>query len=202
MKGTYIFLAEGFEITEALSTVDVIRRGGIKISTVSVNENRMVCSSNGIHVMTDLLFSEFKKEALGPTGDGRMACQNEYPSNGDIMIFPGGMPGSTNLASHEELMGILAGHFAAGGSVAAICAAPSVVLGTLDNLKGRKMTCYDGFEAKLIEKGAEYIRTGVVSDGNIITGRGAGWSIDFGLAIVEHIAGPANAAKAKAGMML
>ena len=93
-------------------------------------------------------------------------------------------------------------HYEAGGTVAAICAAPSVVLSLLPDLSGRKMTCYDGFEEVLISKGAEYVKKGVVVAGNIITGRGPGWAVEFGLAILAHIKGQETAYKVKAGLML
>lgn len=120
----------------------------------------------------------------------------------DVMIFPGGMPGSSNLAAFSKLMDIMQQHHAEGGTLAAICAAPSVVLSLLPDLNGRKMTCYDGFEQELQAKGAEYVKEGVVKDGNIITGRGPGWAVEFGLAILAHIKGEETAAKVKAGLML
>ena len=120
----------------------------------------------------------------------------------DVMIFPGGMPGSSNLAAFGKLMDIMRQHYEEGGTLAAICAAPSVVLGLLPDLNGKKMTCYDGFEEALTAKGAEYVKEGVVVDGNMITGRGPGWAVEFGLAILAHIKGDEVAAKVKAGLML
>ena len=120
----------------------------------------------------------------------------------DVMIFPGGMPGSANLAAFPKLMDIMQQHYAEGGTVAAICAAPSVVLSLLPNLEGKKMTCYDGFEDAITAKGAEYVKQGVVVDGNMITGRGPGWAVDFGLAILAHIKRQETADKVKAGLML
>ena len=191
MKGTYIFLADGFEISEALTTVNMLRRGGINVKTVSIYDDRIVTSSNRIPVIADMAFGEFKASTtFGP-------C---LPS--DIMIFPGGMPGSSNLAAFGKLMDIMQQHYAEGGTVAAICAAPSVVLGLLPDLAEKKMTCYDGFEDALIAKGAEYVKEGVVVDGNIITGRGPGWAVEFGLTILEKLKGKEIADKVKAGLML
>ena len=191
MKGTYVFLADGFEISEALTTVNMLRRGGINVKTVSIYDDRIVTSSNRIPVIADMAFGEFKAStSFGP-------C---LPS--DIMIFPGGMPGSANLAAFGKLMDIMQQHYAEGGTVAAICAAPSVVLTLLPNLEGKKMTCYDGFEAAITAKGAEYGKEGVVTDGNIITGRGPGWAVEFGLAILAHVKGQEIADKVKAGLML
>ena len=191
MKGTYIFLADGFEISEALTTVNMLRRGGVNVKTVSIYDDRIVTSSNRIPVIADMAFGEFKAStSFGP-------CLKT-----DVMIFPGGMPGSSNLAAFGKLMDIMQQHHAEGGTLAAICAAPSVVLGLLPGLEGKKMTCYDGFEEALIAKGAEYVKEGVVVDGNMITGRGPGWAVEFGLAILAHVKGQEVADKVKAGLML
>ena len=191
MKGTFVFLADGFEVSEALTTVNMLRRGGVNVKTVSIYDDRIVTSSNRIPVIADMAFGEFKAS----TTFG--AC---LPS--DVMIFPGGMPGSSNLAAFGKLMDIMQEHYAGGGTVAAICAAPSVVLSLLPDLAGKKMTCYDGFEEALQAKGAEYVKEGVVVDGNIITGRGPGWAVDFGLAILAHVKGQEVADKVKTGLML
>lgn len=191
MKGVYIFLADGFEVSEALTTVNMLRRGGVNVKTVSIYDDRIVTSSNRIPVVADMAFGEFRAStSFGP-------C---LPS--DVMIFPGGMPGSANLAAFGKLMDIMQQHHTEGGTLAAICAAPSVVLGLLPDLNGRRMTCYDGFEETLTAKGAEYVKEGVVTDSNIITGRGPGWAVDFGLAILAHIKGQEVADKVKAGLML
>lgn len=191
MKGTYVFLADGFEISEALTTVNMLRRGGINVKTVSIYDDRIVTSSNRIPVIADMAFGEFKAStSFGP-------C---LPS--DVMIFPGGMPGSANLAAFGKLMDIMQQHYSEGGTVAAICAAPSLVLTLLPDISGMKMTCYDGFEEAITAKGAVYVKEGVVVDGNMITGRGPGWAVEFGLAILAHVKGQETADKVKAGLML
>ena len=191
MKGVYIFLADGFEVSEALTTVNMLRRGGVNVKTVSIYDDRIVTSSNRIPVVADMAFGEFRAStSFGP-------C---LPS--DVMIFPGGMPGSSNLAAFGKLMDIMQQHYTGGGTLAAICAAPSVVLGLLPDLQGKKMTCYDGFEETLVAKGAEYVKDGVVVDGQIITGRGPGWAVEFGLAILAKRKGQDVADKVKAGLML
>ena len=121
------------------------------------------------------------------------------------MIFPGGMPGSTNLAACKPLMELLRRHYAEGGSVAPICAAPSVVLASAlgeERLKGVKMCCYDGFEEGLEAAGAEYVKTGCVKDDDVITSRGAGHAIAFGLEILAHIKGEEAARTVAAQIML
>ena len=191
MKGTYVFLADGFEVSEALTTVNMLRRGGVNVKTVSIYDDRIVTSSNRIPVIADMAFGELKASTTFS------AC---LPT--DVMIFPGGMPGSSNLAAFGKLMDIMQEHYAEGGTLAAICAAPSVVLSLLPDLEGKKMTCYDGFEEALQAKGAEYVKEGVVVSGNIITGRGPGWAVEFGLAILAHVKGQEVADKVKAGLML
>lgn len=191
MKGVYMFFANGFEETEALATADVLKRGGIPVKMVSVHDDKFVTSSHHVTVVTDMTFGEFKENAdFSGTGEK------------DVMIFPGGMPGSTNLAEKAELMEILRKHYSEGGAVAAICAAPSVVLGKLPGLSGKRMTCYDGFEKPLVDQGVKYAGKNVETDGNIITGRGPGLSIDFGLAILAYLKGEEAAAEVKSGMML
>lgn len=191
MKGVYMFFADGFEETEALAAGDMLHRGGVDFKMVSINGSLGVKSSHGVHVLTDMTFSEFKNSVV---------LEGTAPT--DVMIFPGGLPGSTNLAECKELMDMMQKHYAEGGCVAAICAAPSVVLGLLPDLKGKKMTCYDGFEPALIEKGVEYTKDGVAVDGNIITGRGAGFAVDFGLAIVAYLKGQDTADNVARSIML
>ena len=190
MKGVYIFLAEGFEDMEGLATLDVLRRGGIPVQTVSITDEYAVTASHGVPVFTDMTFDEFLEESQGPSG------------REDVMIFPGGMPGTRNLAGHEELMEIMKDHYASGGTVAAICAAPGLVLSQLDGLQGMKFTCFDGFEDPMIRKGAVYSPESVIVDGRMITGRGAGHAVNFGLHLVAYLRGAEAAEKVKAGLML
>ncbi|MBO8471983.1 MAG: DJ-1/PfpI family protein [Bacteroidetes bacterium] len=191
MKGVYMFFADGFEETEAIAPADVLRRGGIDVKKVSINGSLGVSSSHGVHILTDMTFSEFRNQVV-----------LEGTSAQDVMIFPGGLPGSDNLAACDELMDMMQKHYAEGGCVAAICAAPSVVLGKLPGLKGKRMTCYDGFEPALVAKGVEYTKEGVVTDGNIITGRGAGHAVNFGLAILAYLKGQDAADQVARSIML
>ena len=190
MKGVYLFLAEGFEDIEALATVDVLRRGGVDVRTVSVTDDYYVTSSHGIGVCPDTAASDFQEEIV------------EEASAEDFLIFPGGMPGTKNLAGTSWLMELMNGHYAAGGSLAAICAAPGFVLSQLDGIAGVRFTAYDGCEGPSVEAGGIYVREGVVRDGRIITGRGAGWAVPFGLEILSAIKGPDKAAAVKAALML
>ena len=189
MKGVTLFLANGFEDMEALGTRDVLVRGGVPVLTVSITDEYLVESSHGLAVSADTSWADV--EVMEPGTDAR-----------DVMIFPGGMPGSKNLAQHQELMEILQDHWARGGAVAAICAAPGLVVSQLPGLEGRKFTCFPGFEDALIAKGAVHTPESTVTDGNLITGRGAGHAVNFGLAILRYLKGDEAAEKVKAGLTL
>ncbi len=164
MAKIYVFLANGFEEIEALAPVDILRRGGQDVSTVSVSGTLWVESSHGITVKADMLFDE---------------C--DFPS-ADMLMLPGGMPGSVNLNAHEGLRLALLSHAEHGGRIGAICAAP-MVLGDLGLLNGRRATCSPGFEVYL--KGAEYTRELVTIDGNIITGEGPGATLPYAYKILS-----------------
>lgn len=192
MKTNYLFLADGFEIAEAVCPVDMMTRGGLQVKTVSITEEHLVHSSHGIGLLADLSWSEFLKELEEQKIDGE-----------GVLAFPGGMPGSTNLSEKDELIGIAQRHFDKGGITAAICAAPSVVLGKLDGLNGRRMCCYAGFGKALEERGAVMeTKDGVVLDRNLITSRGAGHAIAFGLAIVAAAVGKDTADRVAKAIML
>ena len=176
MKGVNIFLADGFEDIEALATNDVLRRGGVGTTIVTVSEEPFVVSSHGITVGADEVFS-------------MMDISHEGTLETDVMIFPGGMPGSKNLASCRPLVDAMKEHYAAGGTVAAICAAPGLVLGKLDDWEGKVFTCFDGFEKVPSDKGGLFVPKPAITDGRIITGRSAGHAVAFGLEILRKVRG-------------
>jgi len=175
MEGINIFLADGFEDMEALATCDVLRRAGLQVSLVSVTDTPFVTSSHGITIGADALL-----EDLDASADGTCAA--------DVMIFPGGMPGSKTLAACKPLISAMKKHHAAGGTLAAICAAPGLVISQLDDVKGLEFTCFDGFEQALVGKGAVFTPKPAVKCGNIITGRSAGHAVSFALQIVATLA--------------
>ncbi len=190
MKGVFLFLAEGFEEIEALATVDILRRGGVDVKTVSINHNRIVHGAHGIPVVADWDRDEFDGcVILGATPE-------------DAMIFPGGLPGASNLAEDEFLMAAMQKHFSEGGTVAAICAAPGLVASQLQDIEGKKFTCYDGFEENMMAQGAEYTGEPAVTDGNLITGRGPGCAIRFALEILRKLKGEEVAAQVEAGLLI
>lgn len=168
MKQLYVFLAAGFEEIEAIATLDILRRAGLNVESVSISNDKEVTGAHGITVAADRLFSEVDF------------------SEADMLILPGGMPGTKNLNAHEELKALLLAHSKAGKQLAAICAAP-MILGQLGILEGKEATCYPGNEVHL--KGAILSEYMIVQDGNVITASGPGVAAEFALQIVEHYFG-------------
>lgn len=191
MKGVYIFLANGFEEIEALATLDVLRRGGVDVKTVSVLYDKFVTGSHKTTVVADMTYGEFKAEV-----------QLDGTDESDVMIFPGGMPGTRSLAENGEIINFMRLHYAEGGAVAAICAAPGLVVSQLPSLQGKHFTCFDGFEDAPVARGGVYEKKPAVRDGNLITGRGAGCAVEFGLAILAHLKGEEAAAAVRHSLML
>ena len=177
----YVHLATGFEEVEALTVVDVLRRGKIGVETVSVTGERTVIGAHDIPVMADLLIED-----------------GDYDSC-DMMVFPGGLPGTTNLADHEGLLRHLRDFMEAGKWLVAICAAP-IIFGELGLLDGRKAVCYPGMERHLY--GADIQNTNVVVDGNYITSKGPATAMEFALKLVEVLAGENAAKEVAKGLLL
>lgn len=177
----YVFLADGFEEVEALATVDVLRRCGIEVQTVSISYSEEVTGAHGIIVKADKVLAYSMLQ------------------DADFLILPGGLPGATNLRDCEALQEVLKQHAAKGGNLAAICAAP-MVLGGLGLLEGKEATCYPGFEKYMT--GAKTSTLPVVQDGNVITGKGPAFAFAFGLKIAEAIKGKEVARDVAAGMLL
>lgn len=191
MKGVYVFLANGFEEMEALAPIDVLRRGGVEVKTVSVLRDKYVTGSHKVTVVADMTYGEFKAQV-----------ELEGTDAGDVIIFPGGMPGTKNLAENAELVDFMRLHYAEGGCVAAICAAPGLMVSQLPDLSGKKFTCFDGFEDAPVARGGVYVKAPAVADGNLITGRGAGCAVPFALAILEHLKGKETADQVAHSLML
>lgn len=181
MKTIYLFLAEGFEEIEALTPVDVLRRAGLPVKTVSVTGDLAVSGAHGVPVVADMSFEEVKAE------------------DAEMIVLPGGLPGAANLDGHAGLGKLIFALAEAGKPLAAICAAP-LVFGKRGLLKGKKATCYPGFENFL--EGAEYTAALVQTDGNFITGKGPGAALAFAFAIVEKYCGAEKVKELKQGMMI
>ena len=168
MKTIFVFLADGFEEIEALAPVDILRRAGLSVKTVSVMEEQVVAGAHGVPVLADVMFDEVNAE------------------DAEMILLPGGLPGATNLDAHQGLSQMILDFAKEEKPLAAICAAP-LVFGNRGLLEGKKATCYPGFETYL--KGAQYTAALVEKDGNFITGKGPGAAMEFAFAIVEKYCG-------------
>ncbi|RIJ50558.1 DJ-1/PfpI family protein [Maribellus luteus] len=168
MKNIAVHLAEGFEEIEAISIIDVLRRANLKVTVVSVTGDLVVTGAHQIQVTADKLFEDVDYSEI------------------EMLVLPGGMPGSANLKAHSGLREQILNFNDNGKPLGAICAAP-MVFGNLGLLNNKKATCYPGFEEEL--HGAVITGNDVEQAGNIITGKGAGVAIKFALKIVENIKG-------------
>lgn len=180
MAKVYMFLADGFEQTEALAPVDVLRRGGVDVVTVSISDSLWVESSHGVTVSADAMFDEINLD------------------DADLLMLPGGMPGSVNLDMHAGVRSALTAHASVGKMIGAICAAP-MVLGRLGLLKGKAATCYPGFEKYL--DGATYTADLVTVCGNITTGKGPAASLPYAYSLLSQLVGTEKAQEVADGMM-
>ena len=167
----YMFFAEGFEETEAIATLDVIRRAGIDVRSVGVN-SRQITGSHGVKIYCDMDTDEATFTGL------------------EGVILPGGMPGTLNLYESNTVRDCVEFCASQGKLVSAICAAP-LILGRMGLLEGAEATCFPGFEDEL--KGAGISEKYIVTSGNIITARGMGSAVRFGLEIVGYFKGAAAA---------
>lgn len=164
MKKVYAFFAEGFEEVEALMVIDLLRRTKkVEVVTVSVTEDKMVNSSHSFNIMADEVITNIDFE------------------EGDMIFLPGGVPGTPNLSACKLLTDNIIEYNKKGKKLAAICAAPSI-LGELGVLKGKKATCYPGFEKKL--EGAE-LGGDVITDRNVTTAKGLGVALEMGLELIK-----------------
>ena len=178
MKKVFVYFTDGFETAEALTPVDVLRRGGCEVVLVSVTGKKEVISAQYVTIITDVLFKEVKGQAA------------------DMLVLPGG-PGTSKLFEHEELKADLQQQFQKNGLLGAICAAP-FILGRLGFLKNKRATCFPGYENDLL--GATFTGKPCETDGNITTARGAGVSLQFGVALLAALNGEAVANEVKQRM--
>ncbi len=181
MSRALVFIADGFEEVEALTAVDILRRGGVEVGTVSVGEGLERMGAHAVPVRCD------------------MPLDAAPWARADMLVLPGGWPGAENLGKCQVLRKkLLEFSRDANRSVGAICAAP-YVLGGLGILKERRATCYPGFEKYL--EGAEVTGARVERAGNVITGRGPGVAQDFALALLEKLEGKAKAEEVREGLV-
>lgn len=180
MAKVYQFMANGFEDIEALAPVDILRRGGVDIKTVSITGSREVTSAHGVTILADITFEEASLD------------------DADLLMLPGGMPGAANLRDHKALGEALVKQAQRGGMVSAICAAP-MVLGTLGLLRGKRATCYPGFEDFL--EGAQHTGAMCTVDGNITTGKGPGAALEYGYTLLTQLTNEQTAREVAEGML-
>lgn len=183
MEKSYLFLADGFEEVEALTVVDLLRRAGLEIQTVSINDTLAVKGAHNIEVAADILLKD---------------C----PEKAQMFIAPGGMPGASNLAANARVCELFSAQHARGGRVAAICAAPAVLLAPLGILDGYDTTCYPGFEEALNAGNAYHKNQRVVVDRNVITANGPSSAMPFALSIIEALSSQDKADEVAAGLLL
>lgn len=174
MKKACVFLADGFEEIEGLTVVDVLRRAGVDVRTVSVMNTKRIEGSHGIILEADEQFDDAEME------------------DADLLVLPGGIPGTLHLRDHEGLTELLQRFDKKEKRIAAICAAPSV-FGKLGMLKGRKACSYPSMEDQL--DGAEVLHVPFVTDGHITTGRGMGAALPFALELTALLCGREKADK-------
>jgi protein deglycase len=177
MKRIAVFLANGFEEIEAITPIDIWRRAGFEVTTISIEIETIVTGSHQIKIVADKT-----KESLGN-------------QTFDLYFLPGGMPGARNLAASKFVSEQLKKAHQQNKHLAAICAAP-LVLGQLGLLQGKKATCFPGFESELT--GAQHTGTFIQTDGNITTGKGAGAALAFALEVVATIGSVQLATELKA----
>lgn len=183
MKDSFVFLADGFEEIEALTVIDLLRRAGLPVKTVSITTALQVTGAHGVTVKADLLFD------------------NTHFAEADWLILPGGMPGASNLYEFAPLHGVLKAQLdSKEGRIAAICASPAVVLGQLGMLKGKKATCYPGFESML--EGSEIVDSPVVVDDKFVLGNGPANAMIWALTIIQEAISSQEAIKVANGLLL
>ena len=168
MAKVYVFLANGCEDVEALIPVDVLRRGGVEVVTVStVEDSQVIETAHGVQIVADAMFED---------------C--DY-SDADLLMLPGGMPGASNLYEHKGVCKAVLSQVEAGKKVSAICAAPAVVLAQLGVLDGKQATCSPGFE-RLLTK-ARYTGDLVTVDGNITTAEGPAAAFPYAYELLSQL---------------
>jgi 4-methyl-5(b-hydroxyethyl)-thiazole monophosphate biosynthesis len=181
MKGVNIYLAEGFEEIEAITVVDVLRRAEIEVRLVSITGRKEVVGAHNVTIIADELF------------------ENIDNLSAEMLILPGGMPGTRYLGEHSGLRKVITDFAENSKYIAAICAAPSI-LGRLGLLDKRKAVCYPGFEEAL--KGAVIGEEMVVQDGSFITSKGPGTAVYFALHLVELLIDEETAEELREGMIV
>lgn len=179
MKKAYILLANGFELIEALTPVAVLRRGGVKVATVSIYDKLEVTSSNHVTIKADTILDL------------------EKIKDGDLLILPGGYPGYENLSLDKSVVKCVEYYYENSKYIGAICGAPTILSKNL-LLEGKDFTCHTGVLSEISQ--GNYINEKVVVSEKIITSRGAGTSLDFSLKLLEILADSSTVKRVKEEM--
>lgn len=182
-KKILVFLADGFEDVEALVPIDILRRAGLEVITVSVTADKKAQSAHQVTLTTDSTIDEL--------------CDD---MQADALVLPGGMPGAENLFASEKLAKLLKKQAKEQRLIAAICASPGVVLAGHGLLEDKKATCYPSFE-RYFSDNTTHLAEPVVRDGALITAMGPAYAFDFGFAILEALTDAATVAEIKSGML-
>jgi 4-methyl-5(b-hydroxyethyl)-thiazole monophosphate biosynthesis len=181
MSTAVVVLAEGFEEIEAITQIDVLRRAGVDVTVVGL-QSGVIEGAHGIGVVAEASIEEFAGEP-------------------DLVVLPGGLPGSTNLGDSEAVVDLLRRQHQSGRAIGAICAAPAFAPVKAGVLDGKRATCYPSFEAHFNDS-TTAVEDRVAVDGNLITSRGPGTALEFAYALVEHLEGKATADGLRSAMLV
>ncbi|HEY6527956.1 MAG TPA: DJ-1 family glyoxalase III [Cellvibrionaceae bacterium] len=184
MKRVLIAIADGSEEIEAITLVDVLRRAKCHVTLASVEPTLLIKASRGVSIQADCFISD---------------CRDE---NFDLIALPGGMPGASRLADSAALIELLDRQRQRLGAIAAICAAPAVVLGRQGWLKGKTATGFPAFWEELKEQGVKLMNEPVVQDGNLFTSQGPATAMEFALALVRFLMGDVVADEVAGGLLI
>lgn len=170
MAKVLVPLAQGCEELEAVTIIDLLVRGGVDVVTASLDDNRLICASRGVQLMAQTTLADAEKVTF------------------DMVVLPGGLPGADYLQQDERVLALLKKTLNTNGAVAAICAAPKVLVaaGLLD---GKRATSYPGVIDQYPAPAMQYVDEAVVEDGQIITSKGPGTAMAFALCLLERLKG-------------
>lgn len=183
-KAAFVMLGNGFDEIEALAPVDVMRRGGMEVYTVSMTDNRLVKGATGNNIVADMVFSDLNIKQI------------------DWLIFPGADKTEAAVNLSEDLQNLVKTHWLNGGNIAAICAAPALVLGPLGIIKDTEATGYPFLKEDFKKNGGKYLDSDVVIGEHLITSKGPGTTLEFALAIVRKAKGAETEKALREGMVV
>jgi DJ-1 family protein len=183
-KAVFVMLGTGFDEIEALAPIDVMRRAGMDVFTVSMTENRLVKGATGNNIVADMSISDLSPDKI------------------DWLVFPGADKSEDAVNLNEDLCNIVKKHWNNGGNIAAICAAPALVLGPLGIINGMEATGYPFLKEDFEKNGGIYSEELVVIGNRLITSKGPGTTLEFALAIVRNVKGAETEKALREGMVV